>query len=281
MFKELFRNNPDKAEMSFFDHLETLRWHIIRSVIAIVVGATVCLFYIGDIYNDVILGPTNNKFITYRILCAIDKKFHLGNRFCMQQMVIHFQNMEVSGQFMLSLTSSFTIGFIIAIPYILWEFWRFVKPALKPAEVRYTRGVVFWTSLLFFTGVFFGYYLIAPYAMSFFANYKISSQFENIFTIQSYLSMITQLVIGLGCVFELPILVYFLSKVGILTPTFLKSYRKEAILVIVILAAFITPPDVTSQLIVSVPLYLLFELSITISARVLKQKQEQEAKEWS
>ena len=281
MFKRLFRNNPEKAEMSFFDHLEELRWHIFRSLGAIVIFATLCFIYIGYIYNDVILGPTHNDFITYRVLCDIDRYLHLGNRLCLQQMHIRFQNMEVSGQFMLSLTSSFMIGFIISIPYILWEFWRFVKPALKPTEVKYTKGVVFWSSLLFFIGVFFAYFLIMPYAMTFFANYKISTEFENIFTIQSYLSMISQLVIGLGCVFELPILVYFLSKVGILTPDFLKKYRKQAILVIVVLAAFITPPDVTSQLIVSVPLYLLFELSIIISAKVLKQKEAEEAKQWS
>lgn len=267
--------------MSFFDHLEELRWHIIRAGAAVAIAAILAFIFISQIYNGVILGPTQPSFITYRVLCDIDHYLHLGNRLCLQTINIRFQNMEVSGQFMLAMSSSLSIGLILAVPYILWEFWRFVKPALKPGEIRYTRGVVFWSSLLFFTGVFFGYFLITPYAMSFFSNYTISSQFENIFTIQSYLGLVTQVVVGLGCVFELPILVYFLSKVGILTPDFLKRYRRHAILVIVIIAAFIAPPDMTSQVIISLPLYLLFELSILISARVMRQKAEQDKKEWS
>ncbi|MCL6523468.1 MAG: twin-arginine translocase subunit TatC [Thermoflavifilum sp.] len=279
MFRQLFKNNPDKAEMSFFDHLEELRWHIIRSLIAVIVAATLVFIFIHQIYNDIIMGPTHPDFITYRILCHIDQALHLGNKLCLQSLDIHFQNLEVSGQFMLSLTSSVVIGVIVSVPYILWEFWRFIKPALTPQEIRYARGLVFWTSLLFFLGVSFGYFLIAPYALTFFANYKISNQFENIFTVQSYLSMLSQLVIGLGCIFELPILVYFLTKIGLITPQFMKTYRRHAILVIVVLAAFIAPPDITSQLIIAFPLYLLYELSIGISARVIKQ--EKAAQEWS
>ncbi|WP_245759908.1 twin-arginine translocase subunit TatC [Thermoflavifilum thermophilum] len=267
--------------MSFFDHLEELRWHIIRSLIAVLIAATLVFIFIHQIYNDIIMGPTHPEFITYRILCQIDRALHLGNKLCLQSLDIHFQNLEVSGQFMLSLTSSVVMGVIVSVPYILWEFWRFIKPALTPQEIRYARGIVFWTSLLFFLGVSFGYFLIAPYALTFFANYKISNQFENIFTVQSYLSMLSQLVIGLGCIFELPILVYFLTKIGLVTPRFLKTYRRHAILVIVILAAFIAPPDITSQLIIAFPLYLLYELSITISARVLKQEKEKAVEEWS
>jgi sec-independent protein translocase protein TatC len=281
MFRQLFKNNPDKAEMSFFDHLEELRWHIIRSLIAVVIAATLVFIFIRQIYNDIIMGPTHPDFITYRLLCQIDRALHLGNKLCLQSLDIHFQNLEVSGQFMLSLTSSVVIGAVVSVPYILWEFWRFIKPALTPKEIQYARGIVFWTSLLFFMGVSFGYFLIAPYALTFFANYRISNQFENIFTVQSYLSMLSQLVIGLGCIFELPILVYFLTKIGLVTPQFLKTYRRHAILVIVVLAAFIAPPDITSQLIIAFPLYLLYELSISISARVLKQEKEKAIQEWS
>ena len=265
--------------MSFFDHLETLRWHIFRSLIAIGIGGILIFIYIGPVYNQIILGPTRPDFITFRLLCSLDRRLHMGNRFCAGNMNIRFQNMEVSGQFMLALTSSLILGIIIAMPYILWEFWRFVKPALKPNEARYTRGVVFWTSVQFFMGVLFAYYCITPYALVFFSSYHISPQFENIFTIQSYLDLVTQLVVGLGCIFELPILVYFLTKVGILTPEFLKTYRKQAILIIVGIAAFIAPPDINSQIMVSVPLYLLYEISIYISRRVIKQKQKEE-KEW-
>ncbi len=278
MFKRLFKNNPEKAEMSFFDHLEELRWHIIRSLIAVVAASILIFIFITPIYSKVILGPTRSNFITFRILCRLDHWLNLGSKLCAAHMNIKFQNLEVSGQFMLALTSSLILGMIISVPLIFWEFWRFVKPALKPTEAKYTRGVVFWSSLQFFLGVFFAYFCIAPYAMAFFSNYHISSQFENIFTIQSYLDLVIQLVVGLGCVFELPILVYFLTKVGILTPQFLRTYRKQAILVIVGIAAFIAPPDVTSQIVVSVPLYLLYEISIYISRRVLKQKEEDEKK---
>lgn len=281
MFKQLFKNNPERAEMSFFDHLEVLRWHIIRSMAVVVVLAVLVFIYIGPIYNDIILGPTHENFITYRILCALDHRLHLGDRLCVNQLQVRFQNMEVTGQFMTALTSSLMIAFIASVPYILWEFWRFMKPALKPTEIKYTRGVVFWTSLLFFCGVSFGYFCIAPYAMTFFSNFKITPQFENIFTVQSYMSTMSQLILGLGCIFELPVLVYFLTKVGVLTPAFLKAYRRHAILVIVAIAAFIAPPDVTSQIIVSVPLYLLYEISIMISARVLRQTEETRKKEWS
>ena len=264
--------------MSFFDHLEDLRWHLIRSIAVIMAGGILSFVFISNIYNVVILGPTRNNFITFRILCHIDQYFHLGHRLCMQAMHIHFQNMEVSGQFMLSITSAMLIGLIVAVPFVLWEFWNFIKPALKPNEIKYTRGVVFWSSLLFFIGVCFAYFCIVPYAMSFFSSYKISNQFQNIFTIQSYLDMVTQLVIGLGCIFELPILVFFLTKVGLLTPTLLKTYRRHAIVVIVVLAAFIAPPDFLSQIIVSLPLYLLYEISIGISGKVLRQKEKTENK---
>jgi sec-independent protein translocase protein TatC len=264
--------------MSFFDHLEALRWHIIRSCIAIFVASVLIFIFITPIYSIVILGPTRSSFITFRFLCSLDHRLNLGSRLCSSHLSIKFQNLEVSGQFMLALTSSLIIGMIIAVPYILWEFWTFVKPALKPTEAKYTRGVVFWSSLQFFLGVAFAYFCIAPYAMSFFSNYRISTQFENIFTIQSYLDLIIQLVVGLGCVFELPILVYFLTKVGILSPQFLRTYRKQAILVIVGVAAFIAPPDITSQFVVSIPLYVLYEISIYISARVMKQKARDEEK---
>jgi sec-independent protein translocase protein TatC len=189
--------------------------------------------------------------------------------------------MKLSGQFMQALSSSFTFGAIIAAPYILWEFWRFIKPALKPEETKYTRGVVFWTSLLFFTGNGFGYFINAPYTVNFFGAYSISKSIKNIITIQSYLSTLSSVILGCGVLFELPILAYFLAKVGILDPETLRKYRKHAFLIILIVAAFITPPDVASQIIVTIPLYILYEVSIRIAKRVERQKQEAYDKEWS
>lgn len=280
MFKQLFKNNEDKAEMSFFDHLEELRWHIIRSLFAILIGFVVIFVKIGWVYDRVIMGPAHPDFITYRWLCKIGHLLHLGNSLCMEEIKLKLQSTELSGQFMLSLTTSFIGGFIIAFPYIFWEFWRFVKPALKPSERKYTRGIIFWVSLLFFLGVLFGYYLITPYTVNFFANYSVSDSIENRFLIQNYLDIITQLVLGTGLVFQLPVVVFFLSKVGILTPSFMKNYRRHAIVVILVVAAVITPPDVASQLIVSLPLLLLYEISIFICAKVNKQREKDEAKEW-
>lgn len=281
MFNNLFKNNPEKAEMSFFDHLEELRWHIVRSLLAIMVGAIVVFIKIKFIYTTIILGPTHHTFITYRALCRLGHALGLGDRLCLPDVPLKFQSMQLSGQFMQALSSSVTFGVIVAAPYILHEFWRFVKPALKPSELKYTRGVVFWTTLLFFSGVSFGYFIIAPYTVNFFAAYKISDSIENIITIQSYMDTLSQLIIGCGFLFELPVLVYFLAKVGILTKKFLKQYRRHAFVIILVVAAFIAPPDVASQVIVTIPLYLLFELSIMIAGKVERQRARDEAEFWS
>jgi sec-independent protein translocase protein TatC len=281
MLKQMFKNNPDMAEMSFFDHLEALRWHIVRSFVAILIGMIVVFIKIEFVYDRIIMAPTRHTFITYKVLCDLGHSLHLGNSLCLPDVPLEFQSMQLSGQFMQALSSSFTFGAIIAAPYILWEFWRFVKPALKPEELTYTRGIIFWTSLLFFTGIGFGYFVIAPYTVNFFGAYSISKSIKNLITIQSYLSTMSQVVVGCGVLFELPIVTYFLAKVGVITSDFLRKYRRHAFLVILIVAAFITPPDVASQIIVTIPLYLLYELSIWITRRVQRQKAEQDAKEWS
>jgi sec-independent protein translocase protein TatC len=281
MFKKIFKNNPDLAEMSFFDHLEALRWHIVRSLAAVLVGMIVVFLKINFVYDNIIMAPTHHTFITYRILCSVGHFLKLGDSLCMPDVPLEFQSMQLSGQFMQALSSSFTFGVIIAAPYILWELWRFVKPALKPQELQYTRGIIFWTSLLFFTGIAFGYFVIAPYTVNFFGAYKISESIKNIITIQSYLGTMSQVVIGCGLLFELPILTYFLAKTGVITAEFMRKYRRHALLVILIVAALITPPDVASQIIVSIPLYLLYELSIWITKRVRRQMDEAYDKEWS
>lgn len=281
MFKKLFRNNPELAEMSFFDHLEELRWHVVRSLAAVIILAVVAFVKINFIYEKIIMAPTRHTFFTYKALCSFGHFFNLGDTLCLPDVPIEFQSMKLSGQFMQAMSSSFMFGAIIAAPYILWEFWRFIKPALKPNELQYTRGVIFWTSLLFFSGVAFGYFVIAPYTVNFFAAYKLSESIHNIITIQSYLSTMTQVVVGCGLLFELPIMTYFLSKVGVVSASFLKTYRRHAFLVILIIAALITPPDVASQIIVTIPLYILYEVSIRIAGRVERQKEEEEAREWS
>lgn len=189
------------------------------------------------------------------------------------------------GQIMLQFKLAFIIGFVCAFPYIFWEFWRFVKPALKEKELKGARGVIFWVSFQFFLGIAFAYFLMAPFTINFLASYTVTQKAVNQFFIDDYFDLMTQIVLGMGLLFELPILVFFLTKLGILTPEFLKSYRRHAIVVILILAAVITPPDLIDQLIVFVPLYCLYEISIFISKKALKEREDSMTKtdveEWS
>jgi len=275
------KGKPDTAEMSFFDHIEELRWHLIRSLIAVLVLTVVAFIEITFIYDNIIMAPTRHTFITYEAFCKFGHWMGMGDKLCLADVKLTFQNMKLSGQFLQAISSSFIIGIIVAAPYIIWEFWSFIKPALKDGEVKHTTGAVFWISLLFFTGVAFGYYVLTPYTVNFFAAYSISESIHNIITIKSYLSTIKQIVLGTGLLFELPILAYFLAQAGVITPDFLKTYRKHAILVIIVLAAIITPPDVASQIIVSIPLYGLYEISIWITKRVDRKRRKREEQEWS
>lgn len=269
------------AEMSFFDHLEELRWHIVRSLAASLVGAIVAFIEIHRIYDGIIMAPTRHTFVTYRAFCRLGHFLHLGDKLCLPDVPLEFQSVKLSGQFMQAISSSFIIGMIVAAPYILWEIWSFIKPALKPNELKYTRGIIFWISLLFFSGVSFGYFVIAPYTVNFFGGYQMSKSIHNIITIQSYLSTLSQCILGCGILFQMPMISYFLAKADILSPQFLKRYRRHAFFIILVLASFIAPPDVAGQILVTFPLYLLFELSIIITKRVQKRRQKEEAMEWS
>lgn len=255
--------------MSFVDHIEELRWHIVRSVIAILVGAVVMFVYSTEVFDNIIVAPAKKDFVSYRLLCELGQMVHT-DALCLDEINLKFQNTELSGQFMMSFSVSFMLGFIIAFPYIFWEFWRFIKPALTAAELKNARGIVFWTSLLFFTGVFFAYYIIAPFTINFFANYTLSPTFENIITISNYYDTLFDLVLGIGLVFELPVVVYFLSRIGLLTPELMRSKKNYAILIIFVLAAVITPPDMFSIWLVAIPLLILYQVSITISERANK-----------
>jgi sec-independent protein translocase protein TatC len=266
--------NPE-AEMNFMDHIEALRWHLVRSLVAIILGAIVVFLNIDFVFDKIILGPANDHFIAYKWLCGLGHLIHV-DALCMPALNIAFQNTELSGQFMMAFSVSFMLGFILAFPYVFWEIWKFVKPALKQTELKYARGIVFWSSLLFFIGVAFAYFLIAPFTINFFANYQLSPEFHNIITISNYYDTMSDLILGLGIVFELPILVYFLSRIGVLTPKLLRGSRRIAIVIIMVLAAVITPPDWFSIFLVAIPLVLLYEASIIISARILKRKGEQE-----
>ena len=281
-FKKIRGAETPDSEMSFLDHLEVLRWHIMRSAIVLIVVAIVIFIYIDWVFDNVIYAPARKDFITYKGLCNLGHLLHLGNSLCMPPVDITLLGSTVSGPFMSAITISFMGALIIAFPYLFWELWRFVKPALSPKELNYARGSIWWVSLCFFTGAAFGYYLLAPFTFNFLANFQLGTLgvYKYLPTLDDFIETLTDIILGCGIAFELPVLAYVLSKLGIITPQFLKQQRKYAYVAILILAAVITPsPDWTSQAIVSVPLILLYEISIFISKKVDKQRVKAEA-EW-
>jgi len=270
----------EKAEMSFIEHLDALRGHLFKSAIAVALGAIVMAIYNSFIVKKILMGPTHKEFPTYGYLCRLSQKLGLGNKLCMTQIHVKMQSTAVAGQFDVYFNIILIGGFILAFPYVFWQFWKFTKPALKPNELRNTRGVIFWVSLLFFTGVFFGYFIIAPYTINFFANFSIDDNIENIWTIASYFNTIVPLILGAGLAFQLPLVMYFLAKVGIVSAAYLRRVRKYAILIMLIVAGIITPPDMLSQIVCTIPLILLYEISVLLCVRVEKKQKKEEAAEW-
>jgi sec-independent protein translocase protein TatC len=269
------RGQSKQAQMAFVDHIEELRWHIIRAILAILIASAYCFFNIEWIFTNIILGPTQNDFISYQYLNKLGALLHIS-ALQLQDMSIQFQNTELSGQFMMSFSVSFMMGLILAFPFVFWELWKFIRPALKANELKYARGIVFWSSLLFFIGVLFAYYIIAPFTINFFANYQLSPQFKNIITITNYYDTMSDLIMGMGLVFELPVIVYFLSRIGILTPKLMRDKRRYAIVIIFFLAVIISPPDWFSCWLIALPLMLLFEISIGISDRANKARMKKQ-----
>ncbi len=270
--------------MSFVDHLEELRWHIIRSLLAILVFAAVIFINIKWVFDNIIAGPISPNFVSYRAFCDFSHWLHLGDSLCLPPLSINMQTTTFGGQFFGSFSIAFVGGLIAAFPYIFWEFWRFVKPALKPNELKGTRFVIFWVSFFFFLGAAFGYFVLGPFTFNFLANFQVSAL--NIVqtkpTINDYLDNLTNLILGCGIAFEMPVLSYALTKIGLITPHFLRRSRRYAIVIILVVAAIITPsPDWISQTIVFIPLMALYELGVAVSARVYMQEQKKELEEWS
>ncbi len=274
-FKKIRGQETTGAEMSFIEHLEVLRWHLVRSAAVLVSIAIVVFIYVDWIFDHVIFAPARKDFITYTGLCNLGHKLHLGDALCMPPVDIELLGSTVSGPFMSAINIAFMGALIIAFPYLIWELWRFVKPALSKKEINYARNSVWWVSLCFFTGAAFGYFLLAPFTFNFLANFHLGTTgvYRYLPTLDDYIDTLTSLILGCGIAFELPVLAYVLSKLGLITPKFLRSYRKYAYVIILIVAAVITPsPDWTSQTIVAVPLILLYEISIFISRRVDKTR---------
>nr|WP_299069677.1 twin-arginine translocase subunit TatC [uncultured Allomuricauda sp.] len=265
---------PD--EMSFLDHLEVLRWHLIRSVVAIVLVACVAFLMKDFIFDTVIFGPKKMDFPTYRFFCKIATFFGITSEFCADTLPFTIQNRTMAGQFSAHIWTSIWAGFIIGFPYVLWEVWRFISPGLHQNERKHSRGFILVASTLFFMGVLFGYYVVAPLSINFLGTYQVSKEVLNEIDISSFIATVRASVIACGIMFELPIIIYFLTKVGLVTPEILKKYRKIALVVVLILSAVITPPDVASQIVVSVPVLILYQISIYISKLVLRKEAKKE-----
>ena len=281
--RKITDENGDEAEMSFVDHLEELRWHLVRSAIAIVIGAIVVFIYIDKVADLVIFGPLRKDFVTYDWLCMKSQQWGLGNGLCLPPPDVKLQTTGFSTMFTTSITLSLVLGFVVAFPYVFWEFWRFIKPALREKELKSTRGAIGFVTFFFLTGIAFGYFLLAPFTFSFLANYKIGAQqiIDVKPTFDDYFDNLVDITLGSGLAFQLPVLSYVLTRIGLVTPKFLREYRKYAYVALLVIAAVITPsPDITSQLVVVLPLIGLYEFSIVVSKRTYKTVKKK-AEEWS
>jgi len=265
-------------EMSFLDHLEELRWHLIRSTLAIVIIASIALLMKEFIFDTILFGPKNMDFPTYRFFCKIGTFIGIDSDFCADELPFTVQSRLMAGQFSAYLWTSIWVGFIIGFPYLLYEMWKFISPGLHENERKHSKGFIFTASLLFFCGAVFGYYVVAPLSINFLGTFKVSEEVTNEFDLASYVATVRTSVIACGLIFELPIIVYFLTKVGLVTPEILRKYRKISLVVVLILAAVITPPDIASQVVVALPILVLYQISIFISKRVLKKQAKNEAK---
>jgi len=272
------KKKEESNAQGFLEHLEELRWHLIRSIIAIVIVAIVVFLAKDYIFSNIILAPKNPEFFTNRLLCNLADRLNVDN-LCINRTPLEIINIKMTGQFAMHIMISLVLGVILAFPYIFWEFWSFLKPALYEKEIQYSRGAVFFSSLLFLMGVVFGYFVIIPLSVHFLGSYQVSDQVTNTIHLKSYIGTIASVALAAGLIFELPILIYFLSKAGLVYPEFLKTYRRHAIIIIFILAAVITPPDVFSLALVTLPLVLLYEVGIVISRRIERQKQREEEEE--
>ncbi|MCD7962198.1 MAG: twin-arginine translocase subunit TatC [Rikenellaceae bacterium] len=260
----------EQGQMTFFGHIDALRPHLIKGTAGLLIFSIAAFFFKDLIIDKILFGPQSPDFITNRMLCRLGEL--TGSKaLCINNVEYNLINTKLSGQFILHITVSLVSGLVIAVPYIIWELWKFIKPALAPREIKNSRYLVLYVSLCFFTGIFFGYFLISPITISFFQTYTVSDSITNLFDISSYLSTVLNVSLACGVVFQLPIFIYFLTKTGIVNSDFLKKYRKHAVIVILIFASIITPPDVFSQILIGIPMYLLYELSIRIAVRTEKK----------
>ena len=270
----------EEKEMSFLDHLEELRWHVIRALLAVVILTIVAFIYIEWIFENIVFAPAKVDFITFKYMCQLGELVGMKESLCVTELPFIVQSRNMTGQFMMSITGAFVIGLVVAFPYVVAEFWAFVRPGLETKERKFSKGAVIAISFLFLAGVLFGYYFLCPITIWFLSTYSISPLIRNEFDITSYVSTTSSLILGCGILFQFPVVIYFLTKVGLVTPQLMRHYRKHAIVAILVLGAVITPSaDPFSLTVISLPIYLLFEISIFTSALVLRSKRKEEEAE--
>ena len=263
-----------EKEMSFLGHLEELRWHLVRSASVVLIFGIFLFIFQKEVYENFLLAHRKSDFITYQLFCDFFNLFGLDSSFCRVSFKDNLISLKPTQQLRNSIWSSFILGIILSFPYLLWELWKFISPGLTLKEVRNSKGFIFAASLLFFLGIAFSFYIIAPISIHFLYNYQITDLIQNNFTMDSHIGLVTNMLLGVSILFELPVLVFFLTKIGLITPAFLKKYRKHALVVVLIVAAIITPPDVASQIIVAIPIVILYEVSIKVSKIVIKKQQK-------
>jgi len=266
----------DVNEMSFLDHLEDLRWHLIRICIAVMLVGMLAFIFSRFVFDRIIFAPLDMGFPTYNMLCQTATFLGVDTTFCAEDMPMILQNRTMAGQFSADIWTAILAGFVISFPYVIYQLWKFVSPGLHSNERKHSRGFIIISSLLFFIGVLFGYYIVTPLSLNFLANYSISTQVDNQIDISSYIALVRSSTLASGLIFELPIIIYFLTKIGLVTPQILKKYRKYALVVVLILSAIITPPDIASQVIVAIPILILYQVSIYISKVVIRNQKKKE-----
>jgi len=266
----------DQNELSFLGHLEILRWTLIRSALAVLVVGSIAFMMKDFIFNKIILLPKDASFITYRFLCTVSQQFGTKG-LCIDQIPFIVQSRTMAGQFSAHIWTSITAGFILAFPFILWEIWKFIKPGLYPKERKNAKSFIIISSFLFFLGVLFGYYVITPLSINFLGAYRVADEVHSNIDLSSYIGLLRASVLSAGLIFEMPIIIYFLTRMGLVTPEFLKKYRKYALVLVLILSALITPPDVISQVIVAIPMMILYQVSIAISRIIIRKEKKAKA----
>ncbi|TYA71443.1 twin-arginine translocase subunit TatC [Seonamhaeicola marinus] len=264
-------------EMSFLDHLEDLRWHLIRICAAVMIVATLAFIFSRFIFQSIIFAPIDMSFPTYELLCRAATYIGVETTFCNEEIPMIIQNRTMAGQFSADVWTAILGGFIISFPYVIYQLWKFISPGLHDNERRHSKGFIIISSILFFLGVLFGYYIVTPLSINFLANYNVADVVDNQIDISSYIALVRSSVLASGLIFELPIIIYFLTKIGLATPEGLRKYRKYALVIVLILSAIITPPDIASQVIVAIPILILYQVSIYISKIVVKNERKKQA----